>query len=44
MDNYRGRLSGCIIYVLIAIIFTVLRKNALLLCVCDGNRTITGGI
>jgi hypothetical protein len=49
-DNYRGRrLCGCVIYVLIVIIVfgpytsSVLR-NAPLLCVCDGNRTITGSI
>ena len=44
---YRGRLSGCVIYVLIAIVFSswssVLR-NAPLLCDRDCNRTITGCI
>jgi hypothetical protein len=49
MDNYRGRLSGRVIYVLIPIVFgsswsSVLRNNAALLCVCDGGRTITCGI
>jgi hypothetical protein len=43
MDNYRGRPSRCVIYVLIASSLTPgVPFFVTLLCVCDCNRTITG--